>query len=233
MKRFLFYLVLSAVTGLLILAHSCKGKEVGTGDIVPVTPVTPTAKIDTLAPSVALNHGGAYYSQADIDRAKANLTNEPWVSAWNKLIVNSHAQTSYSAHPTVKLIRGGKSPEEPDPDNYSNAMNDAAAAFQLGIRWKISGDNSYAQAAVNILNAWASTCIRVSGDPNAALALGIYGYEFAVAGEQLRSYSGWAAADFQKYQQWMITVLCHGKPKLPCLSSGMPSRTFLVELGFV
>lgn len=210
MKRFLFYLVLSAVTGLLILAHSCKGKEVGTGDVVPVTPVTPTAKIDTLAPSVALNHGGAYYSQADIDRAKANLTNEPWVSAWNKLIVNSHAQTSYTAHPTVKLIRGGKSPEEPDPDNYSNAMNDAAAAFQLGIRWKISGDNSYAQAAVNILNAWASTCTRVSGDPNVALALGIYGYEFAVAGEQLRSYSGWAAADFQKYQQWMMTVFATG-----------------------
>ncbi|MDO8928152.1 MAG: alginate lyase family protein, partial [Bacteroidota bacterium] len=176
-------------------------------DTIPVSTVT---LIDTLAPTVPMKHDGAYYTQADIDRAKANLTTEPWASGWNKLINNSHAQTSYIAQPTVKIIRGGNRPEEPDPDNYSRAMNDAHAAFQLGVRWKISGDDSYAQAAVNILNAWANTCTRVSGDPNVALALGIYGYEFAVAGEQLRGYSGWAAADFQKYQQWMLTVFAPG-----------------------
>lgn len=166
--------------------------------------------IDTLAPTLAMKHNGAYYTQADIDRAKLNLATEPWAGGWERLINNSHAQLSYIAHPTVKLIRGGNSREEPDPDNYSNAMNDAAAAFQLGIRWKITGDNAYAQAAVNILNAWANTCIAITGDPNAGLAYGIYGYEFAVAGEQLRDYSGWQADDFQKYQQWMLTVFAPG-----------------------
>lgn len=166
--------------------------------------------IDTLSPNQAMKHEGAYYTQADIDRAKANLNSQPWAGGWAKLISNSHAQSTYVAHPTVKLIRGGNSTEEPDPDNYSNAMNDAHAAFQLGLRWKISGDEVYAQTAVAIMNAWASTCTRVSGDPNAALALGIYGYEFAVAAEQLRDFPGWKTEDFQKFVQWMLTVFASG-----------------------
>lgn len=190
-----------------VAGGACK-KNMGSNN----TPAADTTKtltvkyIDTLAPTIALKHPGGLITQADIDRIKANLSTDPWLSGWNKLIANAHAQTSYTAHPTVKIIRGGNSREEPQPDNYSNAMNDAAAAFQLGIRWKISGDASYAQAAVNILNAWANTCTAVTGDPNVALGAGIYGYEFAVAGEQLRDYSGWQPADFQKYQQWMLSV---------------------------
>ena len=210
MKHFIVYVMFAVFIGAIF--GTCKE------DVYPDTEtpdddticVDIDCFIDTLAPTVAMKHDGAYYTQADIERAKANLTTEPWASGWKILINNSHAQKNYTAHPTVKLIRGGKSAEEPDPDNYSNAMNDAAAAFQLGIRWKISGDDSYAQAAVKILNAWASTCTAVTGDPNVALGLGFYGYEFAVAGEQLRDYSGWEATDFQKYQQWMLTVFAAG-----------------------
>lgn len=186
--------------------------KVAVGSLTTISPNSFTVTgsvvtaIDTLAPSVALKHNGAFYTQDDINRAKANLTTAPWSTGWAKLIANGHAQASYNANPVDTLIRGGNSPEQPKPDNYSRAMNDAAAAFQLGIRWKISGDATYAQAAVNILNVWASTCKGVSGDPNVALGAGIYGYEFAVAGEQLRGYSGWAATDFANYQQWMLKV---------------------------
>jgi hypothetical protein len=121
-------------------------------------------------------------------------------------LANSHAQLSYTANPTVKLIRGGNTPEEPLPDNYSNAFNDVAAAYQTALRWKISGDTAYAEKSIQILNAWAATCVQLSGDPNIALAAGIYGFQFAVAGELMRDYTGWKAADFQAYQQWMLNV---------------------------
>lgn len=207
MKFANYFFLLAFLVGYLFLAPSCNKNEVDCCDPELDSLEAQIAnQIDTLAPTVAMKHDGAYYTQADIDRAKANLTAEPWASGWNKLISNSHAQAGYTANPTVKLIRGGNSVEEPEPDNYSRAMNDAAAAFQLGIRWKITGDVTYAQAAVNILNAWANTCTTLSGDPNVALAAGIYGYEFAVAGEQLRDYNGWASADFQKYQRWMLDV---------------------------
>lgn len=164
--------------------------------------------IDTLPPTTAMKHVGALHTPADFNRMKAKIAanTQPWLDGWKKLIANSHAQATYVANPTVKLIRGGSSAEEPDPDNYSRAMNDVAAAYQLALRWKISGDTTFARAAVNILNAWANTCIKVSGDPNIALGAGIYGYQFAIAGELLRDFSGWQASDFTKYQQWMVNV---------------------------
>lgn len=204
MTRLIVCLVVLVMLGLSTV--TCSKSEGPGSEIEPDPPVTPIAKIDTLAPSVPMKHNGAYYTTEDIDRAKANLTAEPWASGWSMLIKNAHAQTTYVATPTVRIVRGGRSAEEPDPDNYSHAMNDAHAAFQLGIMWNITGDNAYAQTAVNILNAWANTCTMLSGDPNVALGAGIYGYEFAVAGEQLRNFSGWDSSDFQKYQQWMLDV---------------------------
>lgn len=57
------------------------------------------------------------------------------------------------------------------------------------------------------MRAWADKCIAIGGDSNSALGAGLYGYEFAVAGELLRDY--WIemdAAGFKKYQQWTIDV---------------------------
>lgn len=153
-------------------------------------------------------HPGLLHSQADFDRvkAKANAGVEPWISGWNKLIVNSHANLSYTPSPTVKLIRGGNSAEEPEADNYSRAMNDAAAAYQLAIRWKITDDRAYADKAVQILNAWASVCKSINGNSNTALAAGIYGYQFANAAEIMRDYDGWSEPDFSAFKQWMLDV---------------------------
>jgi hypothetical protein len=209
MKTSNYLLICTVVVCYFLSLNSCSkkngsnGSESGNDTTASVKPT-----IDTLNPSVAMKHPGGLCNQADFVRMKTKVAAnaEPWISGWNKLVANSHAQVNYTAHPTAKIIRGGNSPEEPQPDNYANAMNDAAAAFQLGLRWKITGDAIYAQAAVNILNAWADSCVAITGDPNAALASGIYGYEFAVAGEQLRDYNGWAAKDFKDYQQWMLKV---------------------------
>lgn len=173
-----------------------------------VPPAGSLKYIDTLVSGTPFVHEGMVHRQKDFDRIKTNLAagKEPWVSGWNKLTANSHAQLSYTANPVAKLIRGGSSAEEPEPDNYSRAFNDVAAAYQLALRWKISGDDAYAAKAVEILNAWARTCKTISGNSNTALGAGIYGYQFATAGEILRSYSGWKADDFKAYQKWMLEV---------------------------
>lgn len=195
---------------ILLYCPSCKkAKTAAGGGNNGDSDTTPTIKyIDTLPSSTAMKHVGALHSEVDFVRirAKVNAQEAPWYSGWNKLIANSHAQLNYVANPTVKLIRGGNSSEEPEPDNYSRAMNDVAAAYQLATRWKISGDTAYARTAINILNAWAATCTKLSGDPNVALGAGIYGYQFAITGELLRDFNGWQETDFAKYQQWMLKV---------------------------
>ncbi|MEO6729652.1 MAG: alginate lyase family protein [Ferruginibacter sp.] len=201
------YKIILLFVCVVVVSNSCSKKEKLSGN--SSTDTTPAIKyIDTLAPSIQMKHVGGLHTPADFSRIRFKVTAqaEPWNSGWNKLTANSHAQPGYIANPTVKLIRGGKSAEEPEPDNYARAMNDVAAAYQLGLRWKISGDTIYARTAINILNAWTATCTKLSGDPNVALGAGIYGYQFAIAGELLRDFSGWQPADFAKYKQWMLNV---------------------------
>jgi len=205
MRRLDFYIVLVALNGLMLI--SCKTNEsISEPSTVDTTKVSTIQYIDTLADNIPLKHPGGLHVDADFTRIKANLNTEPWLSGWNKLTANSHSQLSYVASPTVKLIRGGNSREEPESDNYSHAFNDVAAAYQTAIRWKISGDVAYAEKSIQILNAWAATCVGIYGDPNNALAAGIYGYQFAVVGELMRDYSGWKSTDFEAYKQWMLKV---------------------------
>ena len=90
-------------------------------------------------------------------------------------------------------------------DNYANAMNDAAAVYQLALRWEITGDNNYATAATNILNQWSLICTNLCGDPNIGL-LPLYGCQFACGVEIMRSYTNWQASDFARFQGWMTNL---------------------------
>lgn len=206
MKYLNFCFVSTILCGLLSV--SCSKKSTNPVKTVDTTVATTIKYIDTLADNVPMIHPGGLHTAADLSRIKAMVAagTEPWISGWNKLIANSHAQLTYQAHPTVKLIRGGNTIWEPDPDNYQFAFNDVAAAYQTAIRWKVTGDTAYANKSIQILNAWAATCVSINGDPNAALASGIYGFQFAVAGELMRDYIGWKASDFSAYQQWMLKV---------------------------
>lgn len=154
-------------------------------------------------------HPGLLHSQGDFDRMKTKVQNQvdPWISGYNKMISNNHASATYVMKgPVVNLIRGGGSTEQPLPDNYSTAMEDAHAAYLTAIRWKITGDVAFANKSIQILNAWAATCTTISGDSNRALGAGIYGYQFANAAEIMRDYPGWNASDLAKFKKWMLDV---------------------------
>lgn len=153
-------------------------------------------------------HPGILHTQADFDRVKEKLATgqEPWTAAYNKLMTSKHVDLNWKPNPTVKIIRGGWNVWETEGDNYGAAMNDAATAYQCALVWRITGDERYAEKSVEIMNAWARTCKKVSGNSNGSLASGLYGYEFANAGELMRDYEGWNREDFKRYQQWMLRV---------------------------
>ncbi|MDR1586103.1 MAG: alginate lyase family protein [Treponema sp.] len=152
--------------------------------------------------SAPMLHVGGLHTAEDFNRIKTKLTanEEPWVSGYAKLTANSHAQSAYNPGPVAQIVRGGTG------ENYSRAFNDAAAAYQLALRWKISGDPVFAARGVYILNEWAKICTEVTGDTNQSLAAGLYGYQFAVAAELLRDYGGWSPSDFSAFKQWMLDV---------------------------
>ncbi|HPY76783.1 MAG TPA: DUF5010 C-terminal domain-containing protein, partial [Anaerohalosphaeraceae bacterium] len=58
---------------------------------------------------------------------------------------------------------------------------------------------------MHIANIW-SDLLGLQGDTNRSLAAGICGYLFAVGGDLLSAYTGWAPADKQAYQEMMMRV---------------------------
>jgi hypothetical protein len=208
MKRLTVFSVLALVLSVSMIDCSKKGDE-EPDDLADTTGLITIKYIDTLPAGTPFKHPGTLHTLEDFTRINAARASalEPWVSGYKELEDNIHSQTTYPMQgPVEKLVRGGKSREEPDPDNYSKAFNDVAAAYQLALHWRISGNTAYADKAIGILNAWAATCKRLSGDPNVFLAAGFYGYQFAVAGELLLDYKNWKPEDIAAYKNWMMTV---------------------------
>ena len=158
-------------------------------------------------------HPTLLHTSADINRVKGNLTEEPFKSAYAHLETQSTGQAAGAVEVLKRMDKVNWSETYPDYGNFAHAATDAKLAYELALRYQLKGSTAAATAAVNILNDWASTCkgmLRVSGknytnnipDPNEYL-MTIQAYQFANAAELLRDYSGWQAADFQKFQNWM------------------------------
>lgn len=148
----------------------------------------------------AFVHPGCLSTQADLNRMKAKVTagQQPWKGGWDILVGN---EGFYMGGPEavatvfVDSANGG--------NTYMNLARDSHRAYQAALRWHGSGNPAYANKAVQIMNAWATTHTAWDGNSNVLLRMGLYGYPFACAGELMRGYSGWAPVDFAAFQQYM------------------------------
>jgi hypothetical protein len=138
------------------------------------------------------------HNEEDFARMRSHKGREPWKSGWDKLITNRYCSLNWKPAPVEVVIRG-RAPWLKEPENYRLLFQDAAAAYACALRWKISHERGYAEKAVEILNAWSAVLKRVTGSSDAALAAGLQGYQFANAGEIMRTYNGWKPADFERF----------------------------------
>lgn len=144
--------------------------------------------------TAAFVHPGALHTASDFERIQKHVANqdEPWNTTWTLLTTSGYAQSTYQPNPKETVYRGDNGV---DGQNYPSLYKDTAAAYQLAVRWKISDDTSYADAAVNILNSWAVTLTAIEGTSDKFLASGIYGYQMANAAELMSDYSGWDSSN--------------------------------------
>ena len=147
-------------------------------------------------------HPGALSTQADLNRMAAKVTAgaQPWKGSWDILVGNQgFYMGGPEAVPTVVVDSATAG------NTYMNLARDSHRAYQAALRYHGSGNPIYADQAVRIMNAWATTHTAWEGNSNVQLRAGLYGYAFACAGELMRGYSGWAPADFAAFQQYMRT----------------------------
>ncbi|QMW04693.1 cellulose binding domain-containing protein [Spirosoma foliorum] len=152
-------------------------------------------------------HPGLLHKQSDFNRMKTKVTAnaQPWKAGWDVLTANSNSSlTRAFTNPIPAIIYRGF--DGTNTENYASLFRDAGAAYQTALRWKISGDDAYAEKSIAILNAWSASMTTISGTSDRFLLAGIQGYQLANAAEIMRSYSGWAPADLARFQNWMLTV---------------------------
>ncbi len=151
------------------------------------------------AAPATFTHPGMLHNWGDMNRAKVRVAagNDPWLSGWNRLIANGHAQSTWQPNPQATIIRGG------DGQNYGILYNDIHAAYQNALRWRIQGTTAHGDCARNILNAWSGTLTTVTGNADRFLAAGIYGYQFANVAELMRDYPGF---DLARFKTMMLNV---------------------------
>jgi len=151
---------------------------------------------------LAAVHPGMVVTNADFTRMaqKVAADEQPWKGSYDLLVASANSQSTWGPRAVATINRGTS------PDNCALLYNDAAAAYQNALRWKISGDVAHANKAVQILNAWGSTLTSITGNADRFLAAGLYGYQMANAAEIMRGYSGWAAADFNRFKSMMLAV---------------------------
>ncbi|MGN6366795.1 MAG: alginate lyase family protein [Phycisphaerae bacterium] len=147
-------------------------------------------------------HPGLLHTAGDFARVKEKLAahEQPWEAGWKRLVANKHCSLNWKPRAVEVVWRGTSKGHH---ENYPLLYNDIAAAYQCGLRWRITGDRAYGEKAVEILNAWSSTLKKIDGTSDRFLASGIYGYEMANAGELMRGFDGWKAEDFEKFQEMM------------------------------
>lgn len=139
----------------------------------------------------AFVHPGLLVSETDITRIKSKLTQklDPWQSSWDKLTSISYGQSNYTNNAVARVYRDAAT------DITANAellWHDAAAAFALGLRWKIEGDAQYAEAAAAILTAWGEKLEDFDDVDDQYLTTGLQGHELVNAAELIRDYAPFA-----------------------------------------
>jgi hypothetical protein len=160
-------------------------------------------------------HPGLLVTNSDIDRVKRKLAakKEPWLSSWNKLISIKYSSASYNPRAVSSVDRS---------KNGALLWRDAAAAFNLALLWKISGDAQYADASARVLVAWGSQLKSFGGADDKYLTAGLQGYQLANAAELLRDYPPFARNGLTTVTRMLTTLILPANIRF--LNHGEPSE---------
>jgi hypothetical protein len=200
-RRLLQGLATSMVLHSVTACGGKAGEGSAAGGTVPDTSASSTPSTPSLVMS-SIIHPALLHTEADFTRMRSKIDAgvQPWVAGRDSLTGDGYAQLGATPRASTEVVRGGTG------QNFQAMYIDMERTYRLALRWKVSGDTRYADLAVTFLNAWSSTMTALNGNADRFLAAGIYGYQWAVAAEIMRGYSGWASADITRFQTLLIDV---------------------------
>ncbi len=137
-------------------------------------------------------HPGGTHNQAELDFVKAKITanEQPWRGIFNQMVTIATANNRTTA-----------------PTDENGQKADARKAYANALAWYYTGNATYAQNAIDVLNVWGNTFTGYTplvGQNQ--LQGGWIGALLGPAAEIMRGYSGWAPADMARVQNMFKTA---------------------------
>ncbi len=147
------------------------------------------------------SHPGLSLSNSEIDVIKKNVFGSdphPMKHGWNTL----PGKSSYTPNPHATL----------QGDGYQKDWdNDGKMLYRIALKWAIGGEDKYGDAAVRILNGWASTCKQLwyeDGSVYPFLHITHFMHDWLESAELLKhyngGYTGWSDADIKKFDDQYV-----------------------------
>lgn len=153
---------------------------------------------------------GGVHTQAQFTEIKQKITSseQPYLSSYNTLITKANEALNLVPSPVQSFVVPGI---YVDPNGHNAAKeplnNDAYAAYRLALAYRLDAPNkiSYANKAIEILNAWASTNTFIGGD-DSPLVMSNTGVCLIYAADMLYDYTGWSTTDKNQFMTWTQNV---------------------------
>jgi hypothetical protein len=145
-------------------------------------------------------HPGIPFTKYDLNQLKANITKEPWLTAYNAFAADYRSKLSYTGNPQVTVTRA---------PNLNNTIwiNDMIAVHHLAFMWIFTGDSAYARRATDLLDAWAVTN-TVWGGNESMLDIGDFTQCWATGADILRgTFPGWTDSNTAHVKNYFANVL--------------------------
>lgn len=146
-------------------------------------------------------HPSIPFTKYDLAQLKANITQEPWKTAYGKLAGDARSQLSYNMQgPDVEVGRA--------PNLFNSQwISDMTAIHNLTWMYVFTGDSAYARKATNMLDSWAVVNTIWSGG-EAMLDIGDMAPYFVPAADILRgTFPGWTDSNTAHVKSYFANVL--------------------------
>mgnify|MGYP003575372707 CR=1 FL=1 len=153
-------------------------------------------------------HPGGMHPQKQLEYVKKQIRsgNKSFEVAYQQLLVHADSALLSTHHALADFsIPGFYFKPVEHRRNKAGLQSDSFLAYTCALAWHLNGKKIYAERALYYLNAWSSTNKKYS-DADGALVLSYTASALVMAGELMRSYSGWKKKDKDRFTGWIVNV---------------------------
>lgn len=141
--------------------------------------------------------------QLDFIRKQVKAKKQPWADAYDALLQDPAITDPKEPSPHAMVECGPYS--KPDV-GCAVERKDSIAAYANALAWAVGGSQEYAQQAIKIMDAYAST-VKGHNNSNAPLQAGWVGSVWARAGELIRyTDAGWSEDSIRQFESMLSDV---------------------------